>query len=205
MADKEILVVDRNILFGKDYFEGISENGKIDYMSRIQLNKKWMERSIAEKDPTHKQPIAYAIIANPKTKQIFAYQRAKKDKDYGEKRLQGKWAIGVGGHIERKDSNSDNIVLESMIREIKEEVSIAGSLEPKILGYINYDTDEVGKVHFGVLYLIKTNAIDIFPIDAEIENGSMKPLSGLEKMFANPNIEVENWSKLALPVLKKAL
>jgi predicted NUDIX family phosphoesterase len=53
-------------------------------------------------DFTLKQPISYAVIRNTEGK-VFAYQRGHKRTEFHETRLAGKWACGIGGHIEQED------------------------------------------------------------------------------------------------------
>jgi len=202
-TEKFIMVVPCKLLFGSDYFKGFRPHNELDYASRILSHFTYMKRGLAEQDPSHKQPIGYSIIVNPKLKKIFAYQRASHDEKYGEKRLQGKWSWGVGGHIEKMDTDNGNPLQMSMRRELEEEVSISGSITPKILGYINNDSDDVGKVHFGVLHIVETDATTVKPKDAEIDNGKMRTMAELEAICASPSFAVEEWSRIALEPLKQ--
>jgi len=124
--DAQIIVVERDTLFKDGDFQGFKNHSEIDYESVILSNIKSMRRGNAEIDPTHKQPIGYALIINPKTKKVFAYQRSSKDQHYSEKRLQGKWSWGVGGHIDYSDNHHENQLLGSMLRELEEEIEIKG-------------------------------------------------------------------------------
>lgn len=199
--EKQIIVVENKILFGGDYFQGFRPGTEIDYESRILSNIKIMKRGLAEKDSYHKQPIGYIIVINPKTKQVFAYQRASEIK-LVEERLQGKWSWGVGGHIEPLDINNKNLIRESMLRELSEEIGLETKNYPKILGYINDDNDDVGKVHFGLLYVLETSE-NIKPKDGEMASGRFVSLGELEKICSSPDSQVEAWSKIAMGPLKK--
>jgi len=201
------MVIDKEILFDfdTDYFEGFKPRNEVDYESRILKNFCYMKRRLAEKDPTYKQPISYSIIVNPTLKQVFAYQRSARDSKYSEKRLQGKWSWGIGGHIEKFDTQNGNPIHTSMLRELKEEVEINGTIKPKILGYINNDSDEVGKVHFGILYVIETNAKIVKPKDPEIDNGKLRPIRELKKTCSSPEFTLEEWSRISLEPLKQYL
>ena len=200
--DQKIIVVERDILFGKDIFQGFRSAKKVDYESRILSNLEVMRRGLAENDPTHKQPIGYTIVGNLKTNKVFAYQRAS-NQNYEEKRLQGKWSWGVGGHIESFDTKNENPLRESMLREIKEEIYIQGELkQPKVLGYINDDSNNVGQVHFGIMYLMQIQG-EVKPKDSEISQGKLMTMNELENICSNPDYEVENWSKIALEPLKE--
>ena len=71
--EKDVLVVDRNALFDaeKDKFQGFKPHSNIDFQSRILKGFKYIKRRIAEQDESHKQPIGYALIMNPKTKKVY--------------------------------------------------------------------------------------------------------------------------------------
>lgn len=202
--EQSIMVVPRALLFGEDHFEGFRMHTEVDYHARILSHYQYMKRGLAEKDPTFKQPIGYCLIVNSRDNSIFAYQRASQDKHYGEKRLQGKWSLGIGGHIEECDSKNGNPLFESMIREIGEEVEISPPCNPqalRVLGYINEETTDVGKVHFGILYLLETQASAILPKAREIFHGDFRRLEDVE--FMMNTLTFEDWSKISLEPLKK--
>lgn len=204
--DKLIMVVGRDELFRNDYFQGFRNANEIDYVSRILENLVWMRRADAEINPEYKQPIAYSTIINPILKKVFAYQRSKQDKDYPEKRLQGKWSWGVGGHIEKLDTNSKNPIEASFLRELGEEVEIPEKIQDiRVLGYVNDDKDDVGKVHFGILYVVETDSAEILPKDPEIAEGRLRTLSELEEICSSPDFIIEGWSKIALEPLRTVL
>jgi predicted NUDIX family phosphoesterase len=201
--DQQIIVVQRNDLFRENYFEGFQEHNELDYESRIIPFLKIMRRGDAEINPDYKQPIGYMIVVDPLTEKIYAYQRSSKDEHYTEKRLQGKMSWGVGGHIEPADNTEGkNPIRESRLRELSEEIEISGNLiDIKTLGYINDDSDLVGKVHFGILYLVEINGT-AKPKDKEMFSGNMYSLSELENICNSSEYNVENWSKIALEPLK---
>ena len=199
---RNIMVVDRDILFADKYFDGFISADEFDFESVILNNFTWMEKNKAETDQAFKQPIGYTMIYNPKLKRVFMYQRSKADKNYSEKRLQGKFSCGVGGHVERVDTANGNPIHESTLREIQEEIIIPGSKDIRVLGYINTDGDDVGKVHFGILYLVLTNSTTVTPLDPEIAFGELVDLDVLEKKCQGDNPNVEAWTKTALQPLK---
>lgn len=202
--DRLIMVVRKEDLFQNDFFEGFKPHEEIDYESRILQNYGFMTKKFAENDPNYKQPIRYCMIVNPSLKKVFSYKRSKKDEHYSEKRLQGKFSWGVGGHVELSDVK-ENPLNESMLRELNEEVEIRGSINSSLFGYLNYDTDDVGKVHFGIVYLIETDANIVRPKDPEIDNGEFRKISDLELICNNTEYNVEDWSKTSLQPLKEYL
>lgn len=128
---KEIMVVKRKVLFGKgdeDCFEGFRPNGGVNYLDRILKKFDFFERDLAENDFSYKQPVGYAAIVNKNSGKIFVYQRARRDEHYQEKRLQGRWSWGLGGHIERQDVKKASPIMISVLRELQEEVKLEGQI-----------------------------------------------------------------------------
>jgi predicted NUDIX family phosphoesterase len=204
IKSQPIMVVGRQRLFQNDHFTGFKAQNKINYLRRILTNYKYKERSSVEDNPSYKQPIAYGVIANPKTKYIFAYQRAGKNEHYKEKRLANKWSLGVGGHIEKTDSKSENPITASLKRELAEEVGLKPPINYKLIGYINFEFG-VHSVHFGLLYIINTNLKKISPKSAEITSGKLISLSELENLINSEKYEIEDWSRAALEPIKEYL
>jgi len=196
-----IMVVKREKVFPSDYFQGFRPADEIDYESRLLQGFAYRSREEMENDPSYKQPIGYALIVNRRARTVFAYRRSSRDGEYREKRLQGKWSWGVGGHIERCDQGNGNPIRMSMLREVGEEVGLRNPGEPEVLGYINDDSDPVGKVHFGVLYVIPTRATTIKPACPELKEGGMRPVEELASLISAPGVVVEEWSKISLPPL----
>jgi len=197
--DAEILVVNTKKLFGDHYFDGFQSKQFLDYESRILEHFTYMRRGDAEVDLAHKQPIPYAIVVNPKLKKVFVYKRSPKA---GEGRLHGKYSWGVGGHVEKIDS-SENPVHSSFLRELKEEVDIKGKTDVKVLGYINDDSNSVGKVHFCILYLVETDATEVIPKADEIATGGFKDIAELRSLCSDDSVEVETWSQMAVDALQE--
>jgi predicted NUDIX family phosphoesterase len=204
-ADAEIMVVDREILLEERNFQGFIPAGACDYESFILDHYRYVPRSEAEECPALKQPIAYCVIVNRSLGKIFAYRRAEAEGDYGEARLRGKWSLGIGGHIDRSDLAAENPIRASMLRELGEEIEIAGRLRPKILGYINDDTDMVGRVHFGLLYLLDTGAEEIAPRAREIAEARMLTEGEWQGMLRRDDIVIEEWSRIASGPLLESL
>ncbi len=205
--DRMILVVPNDILFvNNSSFQGFKEHSKIeDFESRILQYKKFMRRGDAEIDFSHKQPIGYAVILNPVSKKVYAYRRAQSNVEHGDVRLQGKWSIGTGGHIEKEIDATENPIHSSLLREIDEEVLINGSQDLKVIGYINDEKDEVGKVHFGVLYVIETDSDDVFPNNTESVHGEMMSVEEIKKIKNSPDASLEGWSQITLDVIENYL
>ena len=93
-------------------------------------------------------------------------------------------------------------IQNSLLRELSEELTGAENPSLELIGYINDDSDEVGKVHFGLLYIAKVKSEEINCKDEEIKKGNLKPINELEAICANPEYVVEGWSRIALGPLR---
>ncbi|MBI5797835.1 hypothetical protein HZA98_02940 [Candidatus Woesearchaeota archaeon] len=219
--DVSIMVVPRASLFSGEASQGFIPHAEHDYLSVILQKHAYMRRGDAERNPAFKQPIPYAFIINPGIKTLFAYQRASKKEDAHEERLHGRWSLGVGGHIDNSDAllplesimklgviwgKGDTALVKGLARELHEEVDIQGNiLSVRLLGYINDDSDEVGRVHLGLVYAVKTNAFIVMHRGGEIvKSGMYSPLE-IESLFSDTNSVVENWSKIAGPPVLDAI
>lgn len=196
--DQLIMVVERNKLFRDFYFNGFCNYEKFDFEKVILDNYYFIKRGLAEKDFTKKQPIAYTIVV--KNKKVFVYQRPQSSKEHTDERLQHMFSWGIGGHIDKSDELG-NPIINSLKRELKEEINLTG--QPKIIGYINDDTNEIGKVHFGILYLLETNK-NVKPSSAELKTGKFMSLKNVENLV-HSNVKIETWSTISLSALKQIL
>ena len=199
---KEALVVKREILFKDKEFQGFVSSEGNDFIQIILDNYFYHERGdVLEYDESLQQIIPYVWIINPKAKKILAYKRSS-GKNYKEKRLMDKWSCGIGGHIEKEDSQ--NPIINAMMRELKEEVKMLEYPTPKIIGYLNDDSDSVGKVHFGVVALAETSE-NVQKGDDEMAECEFMSISDMDNLFLNPNVEIESWTKLSWPFVKEYL
>jgi predicted NUDIX family phosphoesterase len=120
-------------------------------------------RSAAEHDYETKQLIVYVLINHDDT--FLSYQRTPKTT---ETRLKALYSIGIGGHVNvddriqptlfgAKEAAWKDFVLQAVRREVSEEVQIEGAhaQEPRLICFVNDDSNDVGKVHFGVVFVMK--------------------------------------------------
>lgn len=198
---KEILVVKTDKLF-INYFQGFKSINEKDYLPIILKNFEYQERNEAlENNAGFKQLINYIFIINPKTKKIFAYKRDKKySQDYKEMRLHNKISLGIGGHIDKEDSG--DVIYDSMLRELEEEVVMEKYSRPKIVGFINDDSEMVGKVHFGVVSILETEQEVSSREGDEIKEAGFYSINEIEKLFSSPENEVEGWTRIMWPFVR---
>jgi len=202
---EQILVFPEEVFLDIGYFNGISKDVS-KYLDNPKLidSLHYTERKPAETNPKLKQLIPYSIIAwnslkwesNPSDKDkaydvyYFVYQRTNKS---GETRLHNLYSLGVGGHINPCDGEPKNCYEAAFMRELKEEIDLSEGFTQQKIGLIYDDSNEVGKVHFGVVH-----KIDIYPNvtfkfnDPSLDKGEFW---STDKVKANVEL-FENWSKL---------
>lgn len=154
---EKILVVPREKLFESIFFEGFEREKITYYLERIRKYSIFMKRFLVENDPNYKQIIPYLIIKFKN--KYFMFQRFPIGV---EDRLFHKYSVGIGGHINEKDVKKNKDLINSGLeREFDEELIYNKKLSYKVVGLINDDFDEVGKVHFGIVYLIEIETPEI--------------------------------------------
>lgn len=200
--DEQILVVDRHWLFDGESsaFQGVVDDPKTVRELMVKMNNTYeVRRGDAEENPDWKQPITYCIIK--RGQEVFMYRRLIAG---NEKRLHDQLSIGVGGHMNNLDDLGDwrSNVVRNLLKELNEELHINfNDLQPpKVKAFINDDTNEVGRVHIGLLVVMEVSPqSEVSVRETDKLLGSWVSINELK----NDNLysQLENWSKLALEVL----
>jgi len=153
------------ICFTKELLSEYLNQSKVFYdeilWHRVLDNLQSVPRSTAEKNYKLKQVVVYTVI---KSRDLYlTYCRTPKTQ---EERLRHKYSIGIGGHVNIADINQltlfdydckKSFLLQAVWREIKEEIKIESKIlnEPQLIRFINDDSNDVGKVHFGTIWLLE--------------------------------------------------
>jgi predicted NUDIX family phosphoesterase len=199
---REALAVKRDDLFADKYFEGFLPHDEHDFISVILDKHDYHERGDAlETNEALQQIIPYVWIVNPETKQVFVYKRAA-DENYTEKRLRDKISCGVGGHIEREDS--EDPINGAMVRELMEEVRMENYPEPKIVGYVNDDQGDVEKVHFGIVAIAETNE-GVEKGDDEMVEGKFHTVEEFNELLKDESLQFDPWTKISWDFVREYL
>ena len=194
-----VLVFPRKILESVGEFQGYSL--EIDKYLDVVLhpqNNFLVSGDVAEKNTEYKQIISYVVLRYGQ--EVFAYFRGMNSH---EMRLIGRRSIGLGGHIEETDVADPTVERRSyrlaVQREISEEVVINTSYTDKIVAVINDDSDDVGRVHFGILHIYTLAEPKVCARVQDIADGSFIALEQLK----TASHEFESWSKITMQLLAK--
>lgn len=210
-----ILVVNRKKLFEDESltFQGFTNDNEIveKIMYNMDCNYKSMRRGGTDEVDVSKsknaelnfdyiQPIPYIVIQ--RGDQLYATTRLS---GAGESRLHGKIALGAGGH---QNPLSDNmiesihvVIKENTMRELKEELDIQGEFTLKTIGLINDDSDDVNRVHIGVLGLLQLEeGGEVTVRETEQLAGKWYTLDQLREKDTYDRLE--NWGKIVVDMMQ---
>src|SRR5579871_1579108 len=168
--DEHILVVKRTALFPHGAWQGLKHVDVDEYLTLITRHQEFLPRSLMEVDAAYKQIIPYLIFAH--NNRYFLMQRRAKA---SETRLQNKFTLGIGGHIRQEDLMTGTSIFDWARREFHEEVHYQGTFTIECLGLLNDDSNAVGQVHSGFVFLLHGNSADI-SVKSELKSGQLVTL-----------------------------
>lgn len=156
-----------------------------------------MDRDKAEHDPSFKQLIAYSAVHCGDN--FMTYLRGR---GQGEERLHGNRSIGIGGHINSGDNATlfgDDHLKVAAHREMDEEIQIVEKYNLRLTGLLNDDSNEVGKVHLGLVYVADLQKPEV--------NKREKAMAAITFASAdelrNERDQFETWSQILIDNLDK--
>lgn len=165
MPEEHILVIKRELLDRLGAFQGLRFEIE-EYLAAMldRSNNFFAPRGRAETDPSLKQIIPYALLVHGD--RVLHYVRGKKA---GEQRLVAKGSIGIGGHMNNEDETLFNMgsgldraaYFDGVLREINEELRLNTGHTGSVVALLNDDSNEVGRVHLGVVHVFHLESDDV--------------------------------------------
>jgi len=192
---ENILVIPRAQLFSQEAWQGLRGADQINleqYLEIIKSKCQFLPRPAMEQDPRYKQVIPYLIFRYQG--KLFLMQRSAQA---SEVRLRDQYSLGIGGHIRQEDLVGQSI-FDWARREFAEEVIYDGKLDVQVLGILNDDSNEVGRVHLGLVLLL-TGDSDQIEVSSELKSGKLMSMAECAAF----EDRMENWSKLVFDFLQK--
>ncbi|MBC9873797.1 NUDIX domain-containing protein [Macrococcoides bohemicum] len=194
--DEQIIVANRETIFNheKNHFNGfisIEDQKALEIyetLSKYEVKR----RGDMEEDPSYKQLISYCILEN-ENDEILVYERLTGG---GEARLHGLSSIGIGGHMNQLDDTQiEGVLLDNAARELEEEVGVkdVNPLNLNLIGFINDDDNEVGRVHIGLVFKLKVKASEVYVNETDTLKIEWKPENTLMQ-----GAEYESWSRIII-------
>jgi len=189
--EEYVLVFQTKLLEQIGIFQGLSF--ELDKYLDIVLNPKnhtFIKRKDAESNPAYKQLIPYALLHCGSD--VFVYRRGKL---LAEKRLHGNYSLGIGGHISVTDPGLFGSTYEDGLkREINEEIIIDSPYTQRVVALLNDDSNDVGKVHFGIVHALTLKKPLVKPREKSINETKFLGINELQKDIE----KFENWSMICI-------
>ncbi len=183
MSGEQVLVVPRDQIMGERGWRGILGPGAGPYLEVIGAEARFEPRAVMEHDPRFKQVIPYLVLRD--RGRFFLMRRTRAGAD---ERLHDRFSIGVGGHLNPGDQD----LAGGLAREWSEELVADFVPEFRLLGLLNDDETDVGRVHLGVVYVAEAAGRPV----------AVRETDKLEGRFAAPAAllavydRMETWSQL---------
>lgn len=194
--DERVLVIPASVIDRLGSFEGFC--GDVDrYLPTLMSpdNQTFLPRSQCESDPSFKQLIPYLILESDRSElRIFRYTRGL---GQTESRLHSRQSIGVGGHIAIEDCDGNDPYRTGMRRELEEEMIVPKIFSDEIVGLIYDASNDVGRVHLGVVHRIKVNELQVRPREADVTEAGFVSL----ELLAAGYERLETWSQLCVAAI----
>lgn len=187
-GDELVLVVPRARVIRGGGWRGVLGSGAESCLAAIGGHGRWEPRAAMEEDPRFKQVIPYLILRDR-----GAYFLMRRTRAGGDARLHDRFSIGVGGHV----NPADRDLAGGLAREWAEELEADFVPQFSLLGLLNDDETEVGRVHLGVVYLAEAAGRPV----------RVREVTKLEGRFAGPAAvaavydQMETWSQLVFDFL----
>ena len=194
---ERVLVLPRAAVPGGCDFIGLrsADNAELREQLRAAVadQGRFLDRPIAEQDPTFKQLIPYVVVRDEGL--VLLMERSAAG---GDPRLHRKATIGVGGHVNPVDDGLDPLDA-GLRREWAEELEAEWEPDFRLVGLLNDDSNPVGSVHIGVVFEVQAAGRPVQVRERDKLSGAFVSADALVGALDR----METWSQLvARDVLK---
>lgn len=195
---EQVMVVKTELFRELGYFEGFCADTE-NYLETLfeAANTQYLPRDLMEEDPSFKQLIPYCIfqhIDEGGNLSVFQYTRGSGG---GETRLRSKKSVGIGGHISTLDADDVSPYFVGMQRELDEEILIDSEYDQSLVGLINDDSNDVGRVHLGIVHQFTVEHPNVRSREDDIAEAGFSPIETVMGELDS----YETWSKFCLESL----
>jgi predicted NUDIX family phosphoesterase len=166
----------------------VLSRGADPYLAVIEREGRFAPRSAMEEDARFKQVIPYLVLRD--LERTFLMWRTRAGVDA---RLHERFSIGVGGHLNPGDMD----LAGGLAREWAEELDAGFVPEFRLLGLLNDDETDVGRVHVGVVFVAEAGGRPVAVRETEKLEGRFVTTADLLAV----RDRMESWSQLVLDFL----
>jgi predicted NUDIX family phosphoesterase len=186
--DELVLVVPRHRIVGDGGWHGLLGPDVADCLAAIAEAGRFEPRAAMEEDSRFKQVIPYLVLRDRGSYFLMRRTRAGADA-----RLHDRFSIGIGGHL----NPGDRDLAGGLRREWSEELEAGFVPELRLLGLLNDDSTDVGRVHLGVVYVAEAGGHAVAVRETAKLEGQFAPESAVAGVYER----LETWSQLVFDVL----
>jgi predicted NUDIX family phosphoesterase len=162
---------------------GLRTSETAPILAAIERDGRFEPRAAMERDPSFKQVIPYLVLRDGPA--IFHMRRTRAG---GDARLHDLWSIGVGGHLNPGDVD----LAGGLRREWREELVADFLPDFRLVGFLNDDTTDVGRVHLGAVYVADAAGRAVAVRETDKLSGRF---ATLDEVLAELD-RTETWSRL---------
>lgn len=191
MTGELVYVVPRETILGNGTWHGVRTTDTDDFLAVVAAHGRFEPRAAMEADPSFKQIIPYLVLRDGE--RYFLMRRTRAG---GDARLHDAWSIGVGGHVNPGDGD----LAGGLLREWTEELVADFVPEFRLVGLLNDDTTDVGRVHLGAVYLAEAAGRPV----AIRETDKLSGAFAIPAQVREVADRLETWSRLAFEFVEDA-
>jgi len=185
VTDEQVLVIPRARIMEARGWRGIRRAGAARLLDVIAAEGGFEPRAAMERDPRFKQVIPYLVLRDGD--RYFLMRRSRAG---GDERLHDRFSIGVGGHVNPGDID----LAGGLAREWSEELAADFVPAFRLVGLLNDDETEVGRVHLGVVYLAEAAGRPVRVRETDKLEGDFARPAAVHAVYDR----LETWSQLVL-------
>jgi predicted NUDIX family phosphoesterase len=186
-----VYVVPRETILGDGAWHGVRTTDTDEFLAVVAAHGRFEPRAAMEADPSFKQIIPYVVLRD--RERYFLMRRTRAG---GDARLHDAWSIGVGGHVNPGDGD----LAGGLLREWTEELVADFVPEFRLVGLLNDDTTDVGRVHLGAVYLAEADGRPVAIRETDKLSGAFATPAQVQEVADR----LETWSRLAFEFVEDA-
>jgi len=186
-----VYVVPRERATGGPGWNGVRTEGIEPILEAIRSGGRFEPRPAMESDPTFKQIIPYLVLRDGPRWFLMRRTRAG-----GDVRLHDRWSLGVGGHL----NPGDRDIAGGLAREWREELVADFEPQYRLVGLLNDDETEVGRVHLGVVFVADAGGRAVAIRETDKLSGGFATTDQVRAVADR----LETWSRLVFDALVAA-
>lgn len=188
-----ILVQPNEIIFEHGAWQGFLLGDWGEYFVQLsEQSPQWMPREEAEENPEYQQIIPWCVFRHG-----HDYLILQKPQEGPHTRLYGKNSIGFGGHVLQTELEEFGDLNTWVINRFHNEMAYQGNLTATVIGVVNDNTDDLGKKHFGLVYLLEGDTDQI-----QSHKGLALGLNKLTDLTLDDMQYMDRWSQMVVRQLK---